>query len=81
MISDEKRHDELVRARCALDVAYAQYQRALTLAKTANQAERAAAYAEARRLLRVAVTLRHQADALKAEDIDSGHAPKPRRPV
>jgi hypothetical protein len=66
--ADEQRcHAELVRVRCALDIAYAQYRRALTLSLSAEQPQRSAARAEARRLLGVAAGLSDRADALLAE--------------
>jgi hypothetical protein len=65
-----------VRARCARDVAYAQYRRALTLAKTPDPRERAAAFAEARRLLGVAAVLRDQANALQAEQTERAQPPE-----
>jgi hypothetical protein len=69
-------HEALVRARCARAIAYAQYRRALTIAKTAGGAERAAAFAEAHRLLGVAAVLRDQANALQAEHTERARPPK-----
>lgn len=59
----ERRRHLLVHARCALAIVHAQYWRALTLAEGADMRERAAALAEARRLLTVAVGLHGRGDA------------------
>jgi hypothetical protein len=62
-------------ARSALEIVHAQYHRALTLAARSEPAERAAALAEARRLLAVAVALR-----ARVTDQDVGSA-APRAPA
>jgi hypothetical protein len=67
----------LVQARCALGIVDAQYFRALMLAEAGDEHERAVAFAEARRLLIVAVGLRRRAQALAEDsreiDCDGGH--------
>jgi hypothetical protein len=63
----------LVQARCALGIVHAQYFRALMLAEGADEHERTVAFAEARRLLIVAVGLRRRAQALEAAEAPRGH--------
>ena len=67
-----QRRAALVRARCTLAIVHAQYWRALMLAEGADERERAAALAEARRLLTVAVALRRRAEALEAAERAGG---------
>lgn len=69
----EQRRRVLVHARCALGIVHAQYWRALMLAEDADGRERAAALAEARRLLIVAVGLRRRGDALEAAERAEDH--------
>lgn len=75
-----ERHHSLVRARCALGIVHAQYWRALTLAETGEPGERAAALAEARRLLEMAVALRRRGDALQSAESAGGLLPERERP-
>jgi hypothetical protein len=54
-------------ARSALEIIHAQYHRAMRRAARGDSAERASAFAEARRLLGVAVALRGRTSARDAE--------------
>jgi hypothetical protein len=67
-LSAEERHRELVRARCALSIARAQYSRALRLARTSDASERATHLAEANRLSRLIAARAAEAAALQAPD-------------
>jgi hypothetical protein len=71
------RHDALVHARCALGIAHAHYWRALRVAEIAGDApSRACAYAEARRLVGVAVALAARARALQVAELQNGGSPR-----
>jgi hypothetical protein len=75
-LAPEPHRDALVRARCALSIVHTHYSRAVELAAIQqNPHARARAYAEARRLIRIAVSLHARARALETEAIvsdDSG---------
>ena len=72
-----ERHDALIRARCALGIVHAHYWRALRIAETTRDApSRASAYAEARRLARVAVALAARTRALQVPDASDRGSPR-----
>lgn len=63
----ERWRAELVRTRCALDIAYAHYRRAVSMAMTTEETRRPATLAEARRVLEAAAILRARVETLEAE--------------
>lgn len=78
----EQPADPLVSTRCALSIAHARYALALRRAKEAAPGQRAARYAEARRVLETAVKLRRRAAMLEADVTRAAaepHVPRPPR--